>query len=191
MEDNSRPLLKIAITPEEADPAVEAADITALLNRGWTAVHLRHPRALLRDMRRLIELIPQRYHRQLRLHGHFDLAADFNLGGLHLNGRCPEAPHWYGGALSRTCHSVDEVIEADGYDYVTLSPIFDSVSKPGYLAAFTDAELRRLDGLDTPAVIALGGITAERIDSLKRYNFAGYAMLGSIPWGHVAATDFK
>lgn len=191
MEDNGHQLLRIAITPEEADPAVEAADITALLNRGWTAVHLRHPRASLRDMRRLIEAIPQRHHPRLRLHGHFDLAADFNLGGLHLNGRCPEAPRWYGGSISRSCHSVDEVIEADGYDYVTLSPIFDSVSKPGYLAAFTDAELSRLAGIDTPAVIALGGVTAERIDLLRRYNFAGYAMLGSIPWGRVASTDFK
>ena len=46
--------------------------------------------------------------------------------------------------------------EGAGYDYVFLSPIFDSVSKQGYQAAFEPAELRALLPAPCP-VIALGG----------------------------------
>lgn len=172
--------LRIVITPEEIGER-EAADISRWLDEGWDYVHLRHPEASLRDMRRLIEAIPQRHHRRLRLHGHFHLASEFNLGGLHLNGRCPAPPAFYSGALSRSCHSVAEVREAAGQcDYVTLSPIFDSISKKGYRSAFTVSMLEELNDIARPLVIALGGVTPDRLAELKRFNFAGYAVKGAI-----------
>lgn len=175
----STKLLKIFITPEEITPE-ESGLIIRLLDNEWDYVHLRHPLASLRDMRNLIESLPQRYHSHLRLHGHFSLAAEFNLGGLHLNHRCPVAPEFYTGSHSRSCHTLDEVAASTDCDYVTLSPIFDSISKTGYRAAFTDTDLQRLNELQSPLVIALGGITPERISSLGNYNFAGYAVKGAI-----------
>ncbi len=76
-------------------------------------------------------------------------------------------------------------------DYVTLSPIFDSISKSGYTAAYTHEELSRLTGAPTK-VIALGGVNPERISFLRRYNFTGFAMLGALPWGENVSemTDF-
>lgn len=172
-------MMKIFITPEDITPG-EAALIVRLLDGGWDMVHLRHPSASLRQMRDLVESIPQRLHPRLRLHGHFSLAAEFNLGGLHLNRRCPKAPAFYSGPVSRSCHSVEEVEASADCDYVTLSPIFDSVSKPGYRAAFTAKELERLNAIDRPRVIALGGITPERVREIERFNFAGYAVKGAI-----------
>lgn len=174
-------MFKIAITPEIPDERKEPGMIRCLLEGGWDRVHLRHPGASRREMRDLIEAIPQELHSRLVLHGHFDLVSDFNLGGLHLNRRCPTPPANYRRALSRSCHTIGEVKENSGLDYVTLSPIFDSISKSGYRPAFTPAELSRLDSVTT-SIVALGGITPERIDELKRYNFNGFAMLGSIPW---------
>lgn len=174
-------MFKIAITPEIPDERKEPGMIRCLLEGGWDRVHLRHPGASRREMRDLIEAIPQELHSRLVLHGHFDLVNDFNLGGLHLNRRCPTPPANYRGALSRSCHTIGEVKEDSGLNYVTLSPIFDSISKSGYRSAFTPTELSQLDAVTTP-VIALGGVTPERIDELKRYNFSGFAMLGSIPW---------
>lgn len=171
--------IRIFITPEDIEPD-EPRRIADVLDAGWDYVHLRHPAASLRDMRTLIEAVPQRYHGRLRLHGHFSLAAEFNLGGLHLNRRCPAPPDFYTGPLSRSCHSIEEATAADGCDYVTLSPIFDSISKPGYHAAFADADLRRLNHISRPLVIALGGITPQRIALLQDYNFAGYAVKGAI-----------
>lgn len=174
----------IAITPESLVDD-EGRKVEALLRAGWHRVHLRHPGATRVEMRALIESIGQRYHDRLVLHGHFDLTNDFNLGGLHLNRRCPVPPPLYHGSLSRSCHSVDEVLDATGMQYVTLSPIFDSISKSGYRSAFTPAELMRLDSAQIP-VIALGGIDSEHIQLLKVYKFSGYAMLGSIPWNGTA-----
>lgn len=174
-------MLRVAITPELTDEAREHLHVRAILDAGWDRVHLRHPSAQLADMRRLIERIPQRYHQRLVVHGHFELVNSFNLGGLHLNRRCPTPPALYRGPLSRSCHSISEAADSKGMTYVTLSPIFDSISKEGYGRRFTDSELRQLDGVTTP-VIALGGVTARLIPALRDYNFSGFAMLGALPW---------
>lgn len=168
-------MLRIAITPEVEHPRA-AEMVSAILDAGWDYVHLRHPGSSLRDIKRIIESVPQKYHRRLRLHGHFELLNEFNLGGVHLNRRCPSLPVGYAGAFSRSCHSVDEIASCCGEEYVTLSPIFDSVSKHGYRAAFSDDTLMRLPS--GRPVVALGGITPERIPELRRYPFAGYAVLG-------------
>lgn len=178
---SDKPLM-IALTPHN-EVEGEAERIVSLLDsEGFDYVHLRHPDALTPEVKRIIEDVPHRLRKRLRLHGHFELAYEFNLGGLHLNGRCPYPPRGYNGSLSLTCHSLREVKEATAsgrFDYVTLSPIFESISKPGYGGhSFTDGELHEI--MPEDRVVALGGITPQRIDSLKSYNFAGYAMLGSI-----------
>lgn len=171
----------IAITPETPVDD-EGAKITALLTAGFFRVHLRHPSASRIEMRDIIEAVPQRLHDRIVIHGHFDLAFDYNLGGLHLNRRCPAPPAGYRGALSRSCHSVDEVIShSAGMGYVTLSPVFDSISKAGYRSAISSDDISRLPGIPVP-VIALGGITPASLPALAAGGFAGAAMLGAIGW---------
>jgi len=170
----------IAITPE-LPVADEGRKIETLLRAGWYRVHLRHPQVSRVDVRTIIESISPEFHCRLVLHGHFDLTYDFNLGGLHLNHRCPTPPSRYAGTLSRSCHTIDEAASVSGLQYVTLSPIFDSISKTGYQSAFSPDVLRALDNVATP-VIALGGITPNHFEELKRYRFSGYAMLGAVPW---------
>lgn len=161
----------------------EPRRIRLALEQGWDGVHLRHPDATITDIRKIIEAVPQRFHGQLHLHGHFALVNEFNLGGLHLNSRCPEAPENYSGLLSRTCHSTPEIIAANKigrYSYLTISPIFPSVSKPGYgPGADLAADILRLAeaGVTTP-LIALGGISPETMSQLNRDVFSGVAVLG-------------
>ena len=87
-----------------------------------------------------------------------------------------------GFSISRSCHSLDEVSESRFYDYVFLSPIFDSISKEGYKQGFTSEQLNKakvrkiIDG----RVIALGGITAENIFMANSYGFGGVAVLGDL-----------
>lgn len=176
----ARPLIKIAITAPEPAPD-EARRIMALLDAGWHMVHMRHPDATLRRMRAIIESVPQHYHGRLRLHGHFGLLSEFNLGGIHLNSRCPEPPALYTGPMSRSCHSVDEALQAAAsghYDYVWLSPVADSISKPGYQAAFTPAELSRLSDAESSPIVALGGVTPAIVPRLMATGFGGIAVLG-------------
>lgn len=173
-------LIKIAITAP-APGADESARVAAMLSLGWSRVHLRYPSLSLAEVRRIVEEIPQRWHRQLRLHGHFELLNEFNIGGLHLNSRCPEPPAGYNGALSKSCHSLAEVVDAAGqgrFDYVSLSPIFESISKPGYRPVLNRDEM--IAAAAAMPVIALGGVTPERVAELAGIGFAGYAVLGTV-----------
>ncbi|MCH5318581.1 MAG: thiamine phosphate synthase [Paramuribaculum sp.] len=171
--------LKNAITAPEQRPD-EAKRIVTILEAGWDGVHIRLPNASLKEVKTLIETIPQKYHDRLWLHGHFELVNEFNLGGLHLNSRCPQPPANYTGRLSRACHTVEEVTSYGNdrnFSKLILSPIFDSISKKGYPAKFSDYELLEIADLAVP-VIALGGVTPERIDELSKWPFSGYAVLG-------------
>lgn len=174
--------LRIAITsPVPVDG--EAHRIASLLDEGFDFVHIRRPEATVRDIRNLIEDIPYKYRKKLILHGHFELLNEFNLGGVHLNSRYPVAPPT-AASISRSCHSIDEIeqLENNGelhkFRYVTLSPIFDSISKPGYHSKFSlDGIKRNIEGRN---VIALGGVTADKFAALQEAGFAGAAMLGTI-----------
>lgn len=149
-----------------------------ILDCGWDRVHLRHPMSTTDDMRRLIESLPSDCHKRLWLHDHHSLSDEYNLGGLQLNARHPQPPEGYSGFLSKSCHSVNEVKAPrdKAVVSVTLSPIFDSVSKPGYRGAFNARDLMSLTAADH--VIALGGITPETLPHLERYEFEGFAALG-------------
>lgn len=185
--------LKLAITPEHISD-FEPRMVCEILDARWDMVHLRHPAASYRDMRNLIEAIPQRYHSRLRLHDHFELLNSFNLGGIHLNRRCPDAPSNYHGPYSRSCHSLDEIKACGNCDYVTLSPIFDSISKKGYLSAFDENFLHEIDKTTLSGVnikvIALGGINPGNINKVKKMDFDGIAVLGALT-GADSINDFR
>jgi thiamine-phosphate pyrophosphorylase len=61
--------------------------------------------------------------------------------------------------VGRSCHNADEVARAaaEGCDYITLSPVFATASKPGYGPALGVDGLARL-AATAPPVYALGGI---------------------------------
>lgn len=164
----------IVITPERVHKE-EGVLIVEMLRRGIDRVHLRHPSLSVEGMRNIIDAVPLDLRGRLTIHDHFCLCREFPQVGVNLNSRNPEPPAGEHGAVSRSCHSVEETYaEAD---YVLLSPVFPSISKPGYRAEFSEDELASLP----PAkVIALGGIDSERLPLLKRYPFVGAAFLGSV-----------
>lgn len=172
----AEPLFRlIAITPPE--PVVdEAAKIAALIDAGWWRVHLRHPGADEETLADIISRVPARARGRISMHDSFGLAVRYGIGGVHLNRRNPAAPEGWAGTVSRSCHTVGEARICAGLQYVTLSPVFDSISKPGY----TGVEFEPLPPEVT--VIGLGGVTPARTARLKARGFAGAAMLGAIPW---------
>lgn len=165
----------IVITPE-SPVAGEPAILTAMLRQGADHVHLRHPSIPAQEMRRILRQMPPSMIPRVHIHDCFGLVGEFPDIGVHLNGRNPIEPKGHRGMLSRSCHSVAETA-IGRYDYVTLSPVFPSISKPGYRGHFTDDELQ---GLMPGKVVALGGVTCERIGVVKRYPFMGVAVLGAV-----------
>lgn len=170
----------IAITAEKFIDN-EAETINALFEAGLERLHLRKPHASANECERLILSIGSKWYGRISLHDHFGLAKKYGIGGLHLNSRNPQPPTGFAGILSRSCHSMEEAArEKHKYDYVFLSPIFDSISKNGYTAAFHRGALQAAarNGCIGGNVIALGGITPERIEEAAACNFGGAAVLG-------------
>ena len=84
------------------------------------------------------------------------------------------------GLVGRSCHDAAELSRLSTEDYVTLSPVFPSRSKPGYaplgMAAF--GELCQRAGRP---VLALGGIeTPERVAACAAAGAAGVAVMGAV-----------
>ena len=161
----------------------EATFIGKLFLQGLDLLHLRKPEASLEACKRLLLQIPKHWYSRIVLHEHFDLAEEFGLHGIHLNRRCLQVPNAYHGSISCSSHTIEEVItQKDSKDYVFLSPIFDSISKVGYHAAFPPTLLKQaaIQNIIDEKVIALGGITANNIPLVKEWHFGGVALLGDI-----------
>lgn len=166
----------------------EADFIDKLFNHGLDRLHLRKPGADIGECRRLLDGISREWLPRIVVHDNFGLCREYGLGGVHLNGRNPMAPPNHEGSVSRSCHSLEEISRYKGEcDYLTLSPIFNSISKQGYMAAFEPEQLAaaRDSGLIDSRVIALGGVTLENIPRVRELGFGGVAILGDV-WQRMA-----
>lgn len=159
----------------------EADRMVALLDSGIGIMHIRKPGADMARFRALIKDIPESYHPRLRIHDHFDLINEFRLAGVHINSRNPVPPDGCT-SVTRSCHSLQELdIPLPDHrlpEYQTLSPIFDSISKPGYSSRFDIGTLSSY--IKGRNVVALGGVTPDRFGLLEEAGFIGAAMLGCL-----------
>ena len=161
----------------------EAQFLHRLFAHGVDIVHLRKPGATADDCARLLDGLSADDRRRIVIHDFFELARPYGLRGIHLNARRSTVPGGWQGHVSRSCHSLEEVRQyKDACSYVFLSPIFDSVSKQGYASAFDDETLKQAsrDGIIGNKVVALGGVTPDKINYLRQLNFGGAAMLGCL-----------
>ena len=180
--NNTSPMKWIVITSPDFVSG-EALFIDRLFGHGLDLLHLRKPGSTIESCRELLRQIPERWHSRIVLHDHFSLTGEFHLHGVHLNRRCPHAPDGYMGSISCSCHSLEEVAKKKPTsDYVFLSPIFNSISKAGYEAAFSTAALQHAaeEGIIDAKVYALGGVSKEHIAQLKELSFGGAAFLGDV-----------
>lgn len=161
--------------------------IQKLLDWRVDLIHLRKPDATIEACETLLRAIPIKYHDRIVVHDHFELCDEFHLHGIHLNSRNHTPPQKFQGSISCSCHSIEEVAERKAkMNYVFLSPIFNSISKQGYKAAYTKDSLKDAAamGIIDKKVIALGGITFGKLKQLEKWHFGGVAMLGAI-WNHI------
>ena len=86
-----------------------------------------------------------------------------------------------GAIIGVSAHSVEEAARSAscGANYVTLSPIYESASKPGYGPALGACALRAASQLAVP-VVALGGVSLERVGACLEAGAAGVAVMGAV-----------
>jgi len=99
-----------------------------------------------------------------------DIAIAANAHGIHLGGRSapPEAVRSHVGRdflVGVSCHSLDEALRAEAgeADYILLGPIFDTPSKRPFGPPLGLGKLSEVASRIRIPVLALGGITVERV----------------------------
>lgn len=161
----------------------EARTLAVLAAETDGIIHIRKPEAPSEALRLLLGELRSSGADMRRFTLHYDepLAREFGLGGVHL--RETEAERIPAGELRRSasCHDWDEALRcAQKFDYVFLSPLFDSVSKQGYRSRIDIGEASaRLRG-HAGTVVALGGIAPATIARSRQAGFDGAAALGAV-----------
>jgi thiamine-phosphate pyrophosphorylase len=131
-----------------------------------------------------LSVIARRYGMHLSISRDVDLAAEYGAS-VHLQSAAAvERARLRLGRDARigvSAHTLADVADAAavGADYVTLSPIFVTASKPGYgpalgVDAITEAAKAGI------AVVALGGVTADAAKPCLGAGAAGVAVMGEI-----------
>lgn len=170
----------------------ETVICNSLFVRGLERLHLRKPDSSEEVYEEFIGRIEPRYRARLVIHNYFHLAEKYRLRGIHLSSSLYRSFRDFDKYrfVSVSCHSVEEIEELHPQvSECFLSPIFDSITKEGYLGAFDHRLLaERLPRIDKP-VVALGGISADNIYSTFALGFAGAALMGGL-WGKNATPAF-
>jgi len=119
------------------------------------------------------------------VHDDIDAAAMADAGGVHLpSGGSPAAARLRlpGALIGASAHSAEEAsaLLSAGADYVTVSPVFLTASKPGYGPALSLDGLADIVERVAGPVIALGGVTAANAASCRAAGAHGIAVMGEV-----------
>jgi thiamine-phosphate pyrophosphorylase len=171
----------IVITPEKNHPK-EFELITSLFENGLQALHVRKPQASENKLRDYLKKIPKKFYKRLVIHSHYKLAKEFKLKGVHLTEKAKKTKRINPSLkiISTSFHTTTDISKGRRkYQYVFLSPVFDSISKTGYKSNF---DLENLEPFlkKHKNVIALGGVNTKNIKKVKEVGFNGAAVIGTI-----------
>jgi thiamine-phosphate pyrophosphorylase len=189
--DLAKRLALVAVTPDDGDLRPTLPELAGHLVRcGATAVMFRE-KALgdeeFADLAARSRAAVEAAGGLFILNERVDLAVRIGCAAVHLSFRSPHesrSRELVGSAvlLGRSVHSPAEARAARdaGADYVVLGPIFDTASKHRLVAPLGLDVLREtVDGLDVP-VVAIGGMTLERIPAVLAAGAAGIAAIQAI-----------
>lgn len=175
--------------------------VNSLFKAGMERLHLRKPKADKNMQEEWLQQIEPSFRQRIVVHDFHELAREYALGGIHLNGRNPNPPSWVDEekskrsfTISRSCHSISELSQhMSDVDYMFLSPIFNSISKEGYGAAFSREELSEAKKYDllNAKVYALGGVSLDKFPELESFGFSGATILGDLWMSHNPLTRIK
>jgi len=162
----------------------------AALEAGFAAIMLREkdlPGGPLHELAESLEAVCRAAGRPLLVNDRLDVALAFPGVGAHVGIHgipVPEARRLLGPdrLLGFSAHTVDEARAAlaAGADYVTMSPIFHSRSKPDLCprgVSFLEDAVRQLPPEN---VVALGGIDASNLAAVRRTGAHGAAVMGAL-----------
>lgn len=157
---------------ETAEAGLRAAD------RGASVIQLRATALTAREVEREAMHLKARSRIPVIVSSRCDIALAADLAGVNLpandvsvaDARALLGDRW----VSRSVHTPGEA--AAGADYVVFGPVWSTSSHPGRPAHGLDALREVVRRSDVP-VIAIGGVTDERVPQLLAAGAAGYAAI--------------
>lgn len=181
------PILLITDRSQASRPLPDV--VAAAFDGGCRWVSLREKDLSASERRRLAEALVKRaesYKARVGVHDDIALAASLGLRALHLpaagslkNAKLAVDPRCL---IGRSCHTAEDVAaaEVEGTDYVSISPIFLTQSKPGYGPALGIENLATIARNSQHALVALGGLTPDRVSACQDAGAKGVAVMGEI-----------
>jgi thiamine-phosphate pyrophosphorylase len=180
------PLLVISDRSQATRPLPEIAEAAFRGGCRWFSLREKDlPAAERLDLLRALVALGVRFGATIAAHEDIDAVTACGAGGVHLPGGGDPAsarrrlPAALVGVSAHTPEEAAAQLNA-GADYVTLSPIFLTASKPGYGPAVGLDTLASACRLSPGPVVALGGIDAEKITACLAAGAGGIAVMGEI-----------
>ncbi|MDA8715333.1 thiamine phosphate synthase [Flavobacteriales bacterium] len=171
----------------------EIPHVIKMFEHGLSCFHLRKPMARFKELENYIQAIPDEYKNRIIVHSHHELANIYGLKGIHHSrlhrkkGISKKLRIAFNRLVrkkmkfTKSCHSLKSVNKEDGkYDYVFLSPVFDSISKNYHKRKFPTRDIEKTIKSTPQTIYALGGINPNNIEQAYRMGFDGIAVLGYI-----------
>ena len=181
------PLLVISDRKVARRPLAEIADACFAGGCRWLSLRekdLPHDERV--ALLRALVAVGARHGARVTVHDDVAAAKAAGAGGVHLPaGGSPAAARQVLGAaalIGLSAHDYADIVHAEtaGADYVTLSPIFATASKPGYGPALGVDELADLAAKSLIPVMALGGVDAAAVGSCLAAGAGGVAVMGAV-----------
>lgn len=187
------PLLLLTDRHQAAEPLADLAG--SLFEQGLRWLSLREKDLDADELARLLTDIQARarpHGAVVGLHGELELAvrvreAGGHFAALHLpdGADAVAARHALGAdiLIGRSQHQPPPLLadeQAAALDYVTLSPIHATASKPGYGPVVGLDALQQMAGSSPVPVIGLGGITSANLANVMATGAAGVAVMGAL-----------
>ena len=180
------PLLVISDRRQARRPLEEIAEAAFAGGCRWFSLREKDlPSAERRALLGALMVLGRRNGATVTVHEDIDAAVAAGADGVHLpSGESPKAARSRlpGALIGASAHSAEEAsaLLRAGADYVTVSPVFLTESKPGYGPALGLDGLARIVTQASGPVIALGGISAETAPLCLAGGAQGVAVMGEV-----------
>jgi thiamine-phosphate pyrophosphorylase len=137
--------------------------IHQLFEEGLDMFHVYRPNCTTNEIEKFLRSISSQHHNKVVMHEHY-----------------------------LKFHSIAEMQECKQYyDYAFISPVFDSISKPGHRSSYDVNQLKIALMESGKKIIALGGVDEHKIQMLHHIGFYGIALLGAIWSSNNPVEKFK
>jgi|SRR5246127_187581 len=182
----------IVISPSKIKEE-EITNLVKMFEAGLETYHLRKPKFSTKQLQEYIEKIPKQFYNRIIIHSHHNLARKYNLQGVHYTKKHlePNFKNWWREKMLRISTSNFIKTSSHGklaslydeeemkFDYVFLSPIFDTITGK-YQSGFYEDSIKLALQKTGKKVIARGGVDVTRIEKIKELGFYGMALYTSV-----------